>query len=157
MEETSTERKARLAALRKGRKNVSNSIIESSTVKTNEIDSSKSDIKKQEMADSDQSFSEEAQQNHEMPKTIPSLRISENEIVELVAATIQEQIFEQIYAESTNDTDRYDEIKAEKNIYTKDLEKDLSKYLRLAKFKTDQALNKIIQKKYQDSLTEQTT
>lgn len=144
MEESSEDRKARLAALRKKRK----AGLDPAAVSN---------------------VAEEKQENPEPPTMIlpianaeershgkshlpPSLKISEDETVEFVAARVQEEIFERIHRETVSNSNPSASLPA-KQWHTKDLEADIEHNLKRAQLKTDQAVNRIIRKKYAQQST----
>lgn len=139
IEETSEQRKARLAALRKKNK-PSKAVIE-----THQTESHTEDKTPQKLGEAP------APKEEPLDDFAPSLRISNNETVEIIAARIQKQILEQIHARIAEPEAPAEKQKLE-SVYANDLKNDIDSYLRQAKYRTDSSLEKIIQKKYEEQL-----
>lgn len=137
--ETSEQRKARLAALRK--KNKSSKAV--SDVPQTEVLKEDATLQKGEIA--------AVQEEEVLDAFVPSLRISNDETVEVLAARIQRQIYERIHQRIAEPEGPEEKQKPE-SVYGNDLKNDINGHLQQAKHRTDSALEKIIQKKYEERL-----
>lgn len=87
-------------------------------------------------------------------KNPPTLAISNNETVEVLASQIQREILQDISqkADTTNYLDETASLEAHESTHNKDLKADLAYYINKADEKTHQAINRILQIKYQNSI-----
>lgn len=143
--ESSEERRARLAALRKKNKQreEGNRITEASLNLETVADASGEGLI------SSEGPSQPSAQD-DLPIQLPpqqieggsslTFQVSEDTTVEAVAADIQRAEFERILADDT----------PTKTSYTKDLEGDIEGLLHRARVRTDRAINDIIRQKYQE-------
>lgn len=89
-------------------------------------------------------------------KNPPTLALSNNETVEVLASQIQRDILQDIRHKADSAYSQQDEestlVKDESAFHNKDLKADLAYYFNKADTKTNQAINKILQTKYQNSI-----
>lgn len=89
-------------------------------------------------------------------KKPPTLALSNNETVEVLASQIQRDILQDIRYKADAASNRQDEEspleKHDSAYHSKDLKADLAYYFNKADTKTNQAINKILQTKYENSL-----
>ncbi|CAG89046.2 DEHA2F07964p [Debaryomyces hansenii CBS767] len=89
-------------------------------------------------------------------KNPPTLALSNNETVEVLASQIQRDILQGIRHKADEASSGQDEgsplEKHESAYHSKDLKADLAYYFNKADTKTNQAINRILQTKYQNSI-----
>ncbi|KAK6203185.1 uncharacterized protein RJT21DRAFT_132624 [Scheffersomyces amazonensis] len=168
MDEQEEDRKSRLAALRKNRnKNKNKSSEESVFSRTLEAQQVEQLLTAEVPESSDsttlesQETTNQVQDQHSSLKddTIPSLSISNEEgqedTVEAISAKLQDEIFNKAHKEAIDTS--FDIVREEtisKKKYTEDLESDIAVNLNKAKFYTNKAINRLLQQRYTESVTE---
>lgn len=88
-------------------------------------------------------------------KNPPTLALSNNETVEVLASQIQREILQDISQKADKASSYLDEmpsLEGHQSTHNKDLKADLAYYINKADTKTNQAINRILQTKYQNSI-----
>lgn len=166
LSEQANKRKSHLSALREKRKleipTNSDNIAQESTFKTSDEAEAHHSASHDEQTSSSEhtksrNFDRQTMEAVSGVSKPPTLEISNSETVEVLASQIQEKILHDIGQRSgdasTVESPEYDlDGKHEPAYYNKDLKADLAYYLNKADFKTEQALNRVLQDKYQNSL-----
>ena len=88
-------------------------------------------------------------------KNPPTLALSNNETVEVLASQIQREILQDISQRADKVSKYLDDtasLEGHESTHNKDLKADLAYYINKADTKTNQAINRILQTKYQNSI-----
>ncbi|CUM47960.1 unnamed protein product [Debaryomyces tyrocola] len=166
LSEQATSRKSRLAKLREERKLEkgpagdvqTQSILDQNTNGATQVNSTDEDNIPDTNSSSIRSrnFDLETRDAVSGIKKPPTLAVSNNETVEVLASQIQRDILQDIRHKVDEASSRQDEEspleKHESAYHSKDLKADLAYYFNKADTKTNQAINRILQTKYQNSI-----
>ncbi|KAK6454565.1 uncharacterized protein RJT20DRAFT_130722 [Scheffersomyces xylosifermentans] len=155
--DSTVDRKSRLAALRKKRlaKDVdvrSSNKDDEVTAKRAKTTETASEIATGEKVNEEDGTGEKVDEE-DTTGELPKLNISENETIEAVSLDTQREILHnaEVKAGESVSEDPKQKEKSKSSIYTEDLKSDIEHYLKKAKFRTDRAINSIIQQKYEAS------
>lgn len=143
MSESSEDRKARLAALRRSRNNQKDG--EQSTQQTASFNDKRTLQVQIGTTDSDNKPKEE---DTEIPHKPPVFQLANGETVEAVSQRIQDEILRKAH-DDLIETSEYPI--PEKISYTKDLKDDLKPYYHKASIRTERAINSILLDRYKNS------
>mmetsp|Transcript_6954 Transcript_6954/g.8821 ORF Transcript_6954/g.8821 Transcript_6954/m.8821 type:complete len:171 (+) Transcript_6954:38-550(+) len=165
LSEQANSRKSRLAKLRENRKvdnGTKDDVLTQSTLENNKHDTQFNSTRLEEESRHDTNDNHMRSRNFDLEtrdvvsglKNPPTLAISNNETVEVLASQIQREILQDISqkADRTNYLDETASLEAHESTHNKDLKADLAYYINKADAKTNQAINRILQIKYQNSI-----